>query len=81
MKRISVILIILTSCIDPYSPPVLDQEAAALVIDGFINMNGESTIRLSRSQNIYDTNSPLTETGALITLEDEDGTKIFLTEA
>jgi hypothetical protein len=74
-------LIILTSCIDPYSPPVLDQEAAALVIDGFINMNGESTIRLSRSQNIYDTNAPLTETGALITLEDEDGTKIFLTEA
>lgn len=80
MKRISLILIILTSCIAPYSPPVLDQEAAALVIDGFINMNGESTIRLSRSQNIYDTNAPLTETGATLSLEDESGAKIYLTE-
>lgn len=73
-------MILLTSCIDPYTPPVIDQEAAILVVDGFINVAGESTIRLSRTQNISDTNDPLAESNALISVEDEGGTKIFLTE-
>jgi hypothetical protein len=74
-------LILLTGCIDPYTPPAIEQEAAILVIDGFINITGESTIRLSRSQNISDTNIPLAESNALISVEDEAGTKVFLTEA
>lgn len=73
-------MILLTGCIDPYSPPVTEQEASVLVIDGFININGESTIRLTRSQNIYDTIASPIEPGALISIEDETGTKVFLTE-
>jgi hypothetical protein len=68
-------------CIDPYTPPAIEQDSAVLVIDGFINTNGESTIRLSRSQNISDTDEPPFETGATLWLEDEAGAKIFLLEA
>jgi hypothetical protein len=80
VKRISFILIFFTSCIDPYNPPVIEQDLSVLVIDGFINVTGESTIRLTRSQNIYETNTPIVEIGATLWLEDELGAKKFLTE-
>lgn len=43
-------------------------------------MNSPSTIHLTRSQNLYDTNASLVESGALISVEDETGTEVFLTE-
>lgn len=74
-------MILLTGCIDPYTPPVVEQGASVLVIDGFININGESTILLSRSQNISDTETPLPESGAIVSLEDVAGAKVLLMEA
>ncbi|MBL7870879.1 MAG: DUF4249 domain-containing protein [Cyclobacteriaceae bacterium] len=73
-------MILLVGCIDPYSPPVIEQGSAALVIDGFINVSGESTIQLSRTQNLIDAEVPQVETGATLWLEDETGIKIYLFE-
>ncbi len=80
MKKILFMLTFLVGCIDPYSPPEIEQAEAALVIDGFINVLDNSTIKLSRTQNLADTNAPLQEVGATLWVEDEQGTKFFLTE-
>jgi len=80
LKRLVFILTILIGCIDPYNPPVIDQEAAILVVDGFINTSGESTIRLSRSQSLSEMGLAQIETGAILFIEDESGTKFFLSE-
>lgn len=80
MKRIALILILFTSCIDPYTPPIVEQDLGALAIDGFIDVFGESTILLTRSQNISDNRMPIIENGASVWLEDELGTKFLLSE-
>jgi len=80
MKKILFMLIFLVGCIDPYAPPEIEQAEAALVIDGFINVLDNSTIKLSRTQNLSDTNAPVQEAGATLWVEDEQGTKFFLTE-
>lgn len=81
MKKITLILILLTSCIDSYTPPIIEQDLGALVIDGFINASGESNIQLRRSQNISSTDTQQIESGATLWLEDEAGTKVFMTES
>lgn len=80
MKKLLFIGILLVGCIDPYSPPEIEQAEAALVIDGFINLFDKSTIKLSRTQNLADTNAPVQEVGATMWVEDEQGTKFFLSE-
>jgi hypothetical protein len=80
MKKILLLGILLVGCIDPYSPPEIEQAQAALVIDGFINVLGKSTIKLSRTQNLADTNEPIQEVGASIWVEDEQELKFFLSE-
>jgi len=80
MKKILFLGILLVGCIDPYSPPEIEQAQAALVIDGFINVLGKSTIKLSRTQNLADTNEPIQEVGATIWVEDDQGIKFFLSE-
>jgi hypothetical protein len=80
VKRIAIIFIFLISCIDPYNPPIIEQDSSALVIDGFINVTGESTIRLTRSQNISENTTPLVESGATLWIEDESGVKIYMSE-
>lgn len=69
-----------TSCIDPYFPPEIDSISPVLVIDGFINTQGASTIRLTRSQQLDETGLPTPELGASIWVEDDNGVKIFLSE-
>lgn len=80
MKKILFMGILLVGCIDPYSPPEIEQLEAALVIDGFINVFDNSTIKLSRTQNLSDTNAPIQEVGATMWVEDEQGTKFFFSE-
>lgn len=80
MKKILFIGILLVGCIDPYSPPEIEQAEATLVIDGFINVFGSSAIELSRTQNLSDMNAPLQEVGATMWVEDEQGAKFFLSE-
>lgn len=80
MKRLFFILFLTAGCIDPYFPPEIDSISPALVIDGFIDTQGPSTIRLTRTQRLDASGLPAPELGASVWVEDNLGTKIFLSE-
>lgn len=79
MKKVVWILFLVMGCIDPYVPSEIKPAGAILVIDGHIETNGVSTIKLSRSQNLLDDEEPIVENGALVVLENETGGKFTLT--
>ncbi|GAB3932813.1 hypothetical protein GCM10028804_47830 [Larkinella terrae] len=61
------------SCVDPYRPPEISAPNKFLVVDGFLNGLGTSTIRLSRTQNLTESKKPPIETRAIVQVEDEKG--------
>jgi hypothetical protein len=75
MKKVVWLLFFLVGCIDPYVPSELKPAGAILVIDGHVENSGESTVKLTRSQNLLDDTPPAAETGATIQAEDDKGTK------
>jgi hypothetical protein len=79
MKKVAWLLIILVGCIDPYLPPEIKSAGAILVIDGHIDFNRTSTIKLSLSQNIYENGETAKVDGAVVALENENGVKYPLT--
>jgi hypothetical protein len=69
------------SCIEPFSPPEVNNVETYLVVDGFLNIGGDtSTIALSHTQNTNDNSAPLTETGANVSVEAENGEQYQFTE-
>ena len=70
----------LGSCTDPYEPEVVSSPKSFLVVDGFINLQGVTTIRLSRTKNLGTAGTPPAETQAAVTIEDDAGTSHVLTE-
>ncbi|NML66084.1 DUF4249 domain-containing protein [Hymenobacter sp. RP-2-7] len=61
-------------------PDIADTNASLLVVDGFINGNGVTRIRLSRTENVAATGSPPAEKGARLFIFDEQGARYPLTE-
>ncbi|WP_375416497.1 DUF4249 domain-containing protein [uncultured Hymenobacter sp.] len=74
------LLLSISGCTDPYEPEVINSPKSFLVVSGFINLSGVTTIRLSRTQNLAATEAPPAETGATVTIEDATGTRYGLTE-
>lgn len=74
-------IFLFSGCVDPYTPDGLKSTGALLVIDGFVDVLGVSTIKLSRSQSVTDDTPPLVETGATVWLEDEAGALRYFQEA
>ena len=77
------LLFALASCRDPYMPPAITLPNHFLVVDGFVNASPDTSwILLSRTANLSDTQQHRPETGAIMTLEDKNGTVIrtFLDE-
>jgi hypothetical protein len=73
--------ILLFSCLDPYQPPVTDQEVNFLVIDGFVNTsNGTVDVTLSRALVLWKVASPEPEIGAQVILEESGGGTHLLAE-
>lgn len=68
-------------CIEPYNPPLLDNQKPILIIDGFININGQSQIMLSRSQSLNDNSETLFESGADVWVEDEFNNELHFFES
>ncbi len=78
---IGLCLLILGSCVEPYQPPVIEQENSHLVVEGFLNTGGGPTvIRLSRTQQLDETGKPASELKARVTIEGERGSQFALTE-
>ncbi|SEJ29317.1 protein of unknown function [Dyadobacter sp. SG02] len=75
-------LLIIDGCVEPFSPPEVNSDENYLVIDGFLNVNGTDSTRieLRRTQNVNATASPNIETGAQLTVEEENGETISLAE-
>ncbi|MCB2378490.1 DUF4249 domain-containing protein [Hymenobacter sp. BT635] len=74
------LVLALPGCVDPFEPDVLDSPPKYLVVNGFINLSGVTTIRLSRTQSIAGGAAPLVEPKATVTIVDETGAPYTLTE-
>ncbi|MCC3159116.1 DUF4249 domain-containing protein [Hymenobacter sp. 15J16-1T3B] len=71
----------LAGCVDTYKPEAISKPVNYLVVDGFINANGVTTIRLSRT-GLLDSNKPIpVETRANVFIEEEGGARYPLAEA
>ncbi|HEX8425932.1 DUF4249 domain-containing protein [Hymenobacter sp.] len=71
----------LPSCIDPYMPDAISSDKSYLVVDGFINSNGVTTINLSRTYDIQSGAAPPKEGRATVYIEEENGTRNQLRES
>ncbi len=79
-----IVLLFFAGCKVPYDPPLKSSGTRYLVVEGYINSNGEPTnIKLSRTRNITwgDTASYITESGALVVIEDNQNDSYPLYES
>lgn len=74
------LLLWLGSCIEPYRPEVIQVPNNYLVVDGFINSTGPTTIRLSRTVNLDGATIPPGELKARVFIEEEGGAQFDLKE-
>ena len=74
-------LVVLAGCTDPYMPSVLTSPPSYLVVDGFLNARGTTTITLTRTYAIAAKGAAPAEAKATVYLEDEAGTRQLLREA
>ncbi|MEO8820455.1 MAG: DUF4249 domain-containing protein [Ginsengibacter sp.] len=67
-----IITLFFASCKDPYFPNVNSSKAHYLVVDGYINSNGLTNVKLTRTRTISkgDTAAYINETGANIAIQD-----------
>lgn len=72
--------LLLAGCTDPYEPSAISTTRRYLVIDGFINTNGVTQIKLSRTYSLT-SNTPPPETRAVVAIEEEGGTRYPLQES
>lgn len=82
MKKLLYILIVLLTagCKEEFKQPVKALETNYLVVEGFINAQGTTSITLSRTAQLHDTAASPTEQGAVISIMGEDNTAIPLYE-
>jgi hypothetical protein len=76
------LLLFFEACKVPYYPPVKSTDAHFLVVEGYINVNGMTNIKLTRTIIISpgDTARYINETGARMTIEDNMNNQFPLTE-
>ncbi|MCB2407360.1 DUF4249 domain-containing protein [Hymenobacter lucidus] len=74
------LLMLFSGCIDSYAPDVIEHPESFLVVDGFINSRGVTTIRLSRTVSLQNNGTIPVETKAVLYLEDEAGLRYPLVE-
>ena len=72
------LLLFLSSCVDPFEPEVGNIPESFVVVDGFINSQGRTTIKLSRTINLSADTVPPAELNAAVFIEDEAGTQYSL---
>lgn len=70
-----IFILFVTSCKDPYYPDINSSAKHYLVVDGYINSDGITNIRLTRTRTISkgDTAAYINETGAYVYIEDNYG--------
>lgn len=81
-KQILLLLLLIgQGCVETYTPPLDQNIANILVVDGFINVTERTvSVRLSRTQFIYDDNPQPLEEGASVSVEISSGGAFLLSE-
>ncbi|GAB3878124.1 hypothetical protein GCM10028824_39440 [Hymenobacter segetis] len=74
-------LMVLAGCTDPYLPEAVQNPPSYLVVDGFINSKGVSTIKLTRTYSIGAKTAPPVEAKATMYIEEEGGPRYPLAES
>ncbi|RZK94082.1 MAG: DUF4249 domain-containing protein, partial [Hymenobacter sp.] len=75
-------LLLLVGCIDRYTPDVPAAAQQSLVVDGYINGQGSTIIKLSRTYSVSTANNtPPAEAKATVYIQDDAGQRYPLTEA
>jgi hypothetical protein len=72
--------LLLPACVEPYQPAILNAPPSYLVVDGFINGDGITTIHLSRTYEVGARTSAPQESKATLFLEAEAGPRFALRE-
>lgn len=70
----------LAGCVEPYAPDVIDSPPSLLVVEGFINADGPTSIRLSRTAALAASAAPPIEAKARLLIELQNGPSYPLTE-
>ncbi|MGI4740666.1 MAG: DUF4249 domain-containing protein [Janthinobacterium lividum] len=78
---LSLFLVLLSGCVEPYLPNVPAATQDYLVVNGFINSQGVTTIQLTRSLQLTDTKAPTPETRASVFIQANGGQRFALTES
>ena len=88
MKSFSIVIfscllaVLISRCIDPFSPPATQQDIRYLVVDGFLNATDNScAIKLTRTIPIYYDSSTRLETNAIVQLQDDHGNVFTFNES
>ena len=72
--------LLLAGCTDAYMPDAISNPPSYLVVDGFLNSQGVTTIKLSRTYAVASKTAIPIETRATVYIEDEAGTRLLLSE-
>ena len=72
--NILLLVLLFDACKEPYYPAIIEAPNSYLVVDGMIKVGGDSTIiRLTRTRNLSDSSAVVTEEGAFVVLEGNQG--------
>lgn len=76
-------MLFLANCKVPYDPPIKSSANNYLVVEGYMNGNGPTNIKISHTRNITsaDTAARISETGAHVELQDQANNSYPLSEA
>ena len=74
------ILLFVITCKEAYDPPAIANAPNYLVVEGFINLNATTNIRLTRSTNLKDSSRPFPESNAVLMVEDDQNRSFSLSE-
>jgi len=75
------LIILIGACKEPYDPPAIVEAKSYLVVEGFINIGGETKISLSRSTNLKDTSKIVPERRASVFIENEQNSRMMMSES
>ncbi|SIT86413.1 DUF4249 domain-containing protein [Pontibacter indicus] len=74
------VMLLVSGCVEPYFPEVKESTSNFLVVNGFLNANGRTSIQLLRSQSLNETEAPPAEESATVVVESENGERYGLHE-
>lgn len=78
---ISLLILLISACLEPYAPDVSDGPIDLFVVDGFLDTSdGSATVKLTKASNLNDSNPTPMVQNASVTIESDDGSSFTIPE-